>query len=235
MNFARINAIILKELQDIKTNANVSVMYILPLILAVLYKYLIPGMPKGLPLGMGLLFLVVLVGMYVPSMMIAEEKEKNTIEVLMLSPAKPAEVLIGKGILTLISVMITSVILIFAVGDGFAHVDVVLIATFLCSIVAILIGMMVGLVSPNQMATGIYGMPVYMLLLLIPMLSMSGNTVINTIAKVFPTYYFYDMLMKAWMNDASLMTMGLNLAVLVGSIVILSVILLVFYRRHRLE
>lgn len=235
MKLARVNAIVIKELQDIKANMNVSVMYLIPVLMAVLYKFLIPGMPKGMPLGMGLLFLVVMVGMYVPSMLIAEEKEKNTIEVLMLSPAKPAEVLIGKGVLTMVSILITATILVLVVGEGSAHVSVMLVSTVLCSVASILIGMMVGLLSPNQMSTGIYGMPIYMLLLLMPMLSMSGNNIINAIAKVFPTYYYYDMLMKAWTNDAALRTMGLDMGVLAGSIVVCFVILLALYRKRGLQ
>lgn len=235
MKLARINAIVLKELQDIKTNSSVTVMYVLPIILAMLYKYLIPGLPHGMPLGFGLLILVVMVGMYVPSMMIAEEKEKNTIEVLMLSPAKPTEVLIGKGILTFLSILLTSVILVAVAGNGTAHLSVILVGTVLCSIVSILIGMIVGLLSPNQMATGVYGMPIYLLLLMIPMLSMTGNTIMNTVAKAFPTTYYFDMLMKAWMNDAALRTMGLNVAVLAGSVVVCFAALLVFYRKRGLE
>jgi len=87
LSFKRIAAIAVKELHDFKTNINILIMYIIPIMIAYIYDKLIPGMPEGFALMFGLLFLVVLVGMYVPPMMIAEEKEKKTLSVLLLSPA----------------------------------------------------------------------------------------------------------------------------------------------------
>ena len=52
--------------------------------------------------GVGIITLMafLFVAGFVQSMVIAEEKEKHTLRVLMLSPASSVEVLIGKSILT---------------------------------------------------------------------------------------------------------------------------------------
>lgn len=47
-----------------------------------------------------------MVATYVQCCLIAEEKEKNTLRSLMLSPASTSEILIGKSTLTFISTML---------------------------------------------------------------------------------------------------------------------------------
>ena len=150
--------------------------------IAYIYDKLIPSMPEGFALMFGLLFLVVLVGMYVPSMMIAEEKEKKTLGVLLLSPATPVEIFIGKGLLTFVSILASMILLILiSSGNGFAHWDVIFVGGVLTTIFCILIGIIVGLLSKNQMATGVVGTPIYMALLLIPMLGSMGSSTLNKI------------------------------------------------------
>lgn len=196
-------------------------------------------MPEGFALSFGLLFLVVMVGMYVPSMMIAEEKEKKTLEVLLLSPASSVEIFIGKGLLTFISILISFIILVAISGRvGIDHIGVILIGGLLTAVFCIQVGIIVGLLSKNQMATGVVGTPVYMALLLIPMLGSMGSPVLKKIAKVFPTYYYNDMLYKAlggFEGSQTLLDMGPELGILLGSILIAFVLLLVVYRKKGLN
>lgn len=72
------------------------------------------------------------------------------------------DVFIGKGLLTLISIFVTGFILMLITANGFANLDVIIVSTLASSIFAILVGMTVGLLSPNQMATGIVGTPIYL-------------------------------------------------------------------------
>lgn len=51
-------------------------------------------------LTMPVLMAYTMVGLFVQAIITAEEKEKQTLRVLMLSPATGAEVLIGKGVMT---------------------------------------------------------------------------------------------------------------------------------------
>ena len=188
LSFKRIGAILIKEAHDFKTNINILIMYLIPILLAYIYDNFIPGMPRGFALSFGSLFLVVMVGMYVPSMMIAEEKEKKTLEVLLLSPANSVEVFIGKGLLTFISIIVSFIILIAMFGGvGPDQMAVILVGGILTAVFCIQVGIIVGLLSKNQMATGVVGTPVYMALLLVPMLGSMGSPTLEKIAKVFPT------------------------------------------------
>jgi ABC-2 type transport system permease protein len=207
-------------------------------LLAYIYNNFIPGMPKGFALSFGLLFLVVMVGMYVPSMMIAEEKEKKTLEVLLLSPASSVEVFIGKGLLTFISIIVSFIILIaMSGGVGFDETVVILVGGILTAVFCIQVGIIVGLLSKNQMATGVVGTPVYMALLLVPMLGSMGSPALEKIAKVFPTYYYNDMLYRVlyeFEGNHTLIDMLPELGILLGSIFVAFVLLLLVYRKRGL-
>ena len=231
INLARVKAVMIKERQDIGKNSNILVMYFLPILMTLIWSRIIPNMPQGFALGFGLLLLVVMVGMYVPSMMIAEEKEKNTIEVLLLSPATPAEVFIGKGALTIILMFFTSIILLIIGGVEIRLLPVILVGTVLTSIFSVFLGMVVGILSPNQMATGVIGMPVYLLLLLIPQLSVLGVEIINQIGKFLPTYYYFELLRLALEKGQGWSNMLTHFLIIIMSIVITFIVLLLVYRR----
>jgi ABC-2 type transport system permease protein len=115
------------------------------------------------------------VGTLVPAMLIAEEKEKKTLEVLMLSPAKPVEVFTGKGLLTLVTMLLFAVLVMLIAGTPGAAYPLILLSTILVSVTCIIIGMIVGLLAQNQMATGIIGLPVFLPFIMLPFLSFGGN------------------------------------------------------------
>jgi ABC-2 type transport system permease protein len=235
MNTARVMTILRKEAQDIRSNLNITFMFILPIVLTLIYSHLIPDMPRGFALSFGLLFLATMVGMYVPAMIIAEEKEKRTLEVLMLSPATPADIFMGKGMLTLIAIVVSTVVLLLISGNGPANLAVIAVGMTLTSITCIFIGMLIGLAVQNQMATGVIGTPVYMLFMLIPLLAHLGDGFITQIARALPTHYLLDMLDLAMNQRLGLSDMGFHLAFLSGSVVTTFVLLLLVYRYKGLE
>ncbi len=227
-----ISAILLKEFQDLKKNINLMTMFLLPVLLTLTFTYLIPDMPAGAALNFGLLFLVVMMGMYVPSMLIAEEKEKNTLEVLLLSPAGAREVLIGKGLLTYISILIVTVLLALLVGLERDSLIIIFLATALISIFSIFVGMMVGLLSPNQRSTGTIGLPVYMLLILVPQLAtMSGAGFMNFLAALLPTTYYFQIQERAMTGSPHLWDIRIELAVIIMSILVSFAALVFLYRK----
>ena len=228
--FARITAVFLKEIQDIRKNPNILVMYALPVLLTLLWNNIMPGMPPGMALSFGLLFLVVMVGMYVPSMMIAEEKEKKTIEVLLLSPATPAEVIIGKGLLTLLSIIMVAIFLVLITGNQLQGLLTILLATVLTSIFAIFVGMIVGLLAKNQMSTGVVGMPVYLLLLIVPQVAEMAPGAVQIMAMFLPTYHYLLILDYVLTASASPVRILSNLGFIAFSSFIVFLLLLYIYK-----
>lgn len=192
-------------------------------------------MPEGFALSFGLLFMVVMIGMYVPSMIIAEEKEKKTLEVLLLSPATAVEVFTGKGLITFISMVITTFILLLISGSGFEHLGVIIPATFVASIFSIFLGIVVGLLAPNQISTGLVGTPIYMLLYLFPLLGGMGVEIMEKIGVFLPTSYYYKMLELLFTENRGLGDMLPQLGVLALSAVVTFLLVLLVYKKKGFE
>lgn len=235
IRFRIIRAIIIKELQDIRTNSNLLVMFAMPIFFTFVWDNLMSELPQGFGAAFGLIFLVVMVGMYVPSMLIAEEKEKKTIEVLMLSPARPAEVFLGKGMLTFIAIIGISVIITLMVGVAPTTQMTVIFATGLTSLFAIFIGMMVGLIANNQMSTGVVGLPVYLLLLLVPQLAGMGPKFIDVLARILPTYYYLRILELALIEALPIIDLLPQLIIIAFSTIITFLLLIFTYTKKGLS
>ncbi len=235
LSTSHVKAIVIKEIQDMRTNLNILLIYALPVFLTFLYQRVIPDIPAGFAISFGLLFLVAMVGMYVPSIMIAEEKEKKTLEVLLLSPATPLEVFMGKGLTTFGSMLIALLVVFIIGGVSLANGIVILVGTILAGIVCIIIGMIIGLLVQNQMGTGVVGTPIYLVFMLIPLLANIDEGVIQTVAKLLPTYYFMDMVMLAFTEGRGLLDFGFHIFILVSSIALSLAILLYIYDKRGLD
>ena len=155
----------------------------------------------------------------------------------MLSPAGAGDVLLGKGLLTFISIILVSIILIFITGMGAQNFGAVLLSTILISIFSIFIGMMVGLLAPNQMATGTIGLPVYLLLLLVPQLaSVNGQSgILNLLARFLPTNYYFRILEMSLNQGLLLRDMLTEIGIIVLSILLTFLMLIYVYKRKGLS
>lgn len=231
----RVGAILMKELQDIRTNANVLVMFLLPIFIFLIYKQFMPDYPKSWVLAFSLTMLIGEVAIFVLAMLIAEEKEKRTLEVLMLSPARPLEVFAGKGLLTLLLVVLFTLILVFLSGTGMAGIGPILVGTLLSTVVCIFLGMLVGLLAANQMATGIIALPIILPFILIPFLSTLGDEIVQKISLFIPTYHYYMMITLSISRNLGLTALLPYIGALAGSGLIFLGILQLVYRKKGLE
>lgn len=235
MSLKRIAAIVLKELRDLRSNLNVLLIFVIPILLTLLYQYVLPDMVTELAISFGLLFLVTMSGMYVPSMTIAEEKEKRTLEVLLLSPASPLEVFVAKGFTTFSLIMIVQFGFLFLAQLSWKPSAVIFVATALTAIFCILVGMIIGLVVKNQMGTGIVGTPIYMLFMLVPLLSEINDGFISQLAKLLPTHYYFKILQYLLGYGQNIKSILPNLIVILVSILVALFALLLVYRYKSLN
>ena len=237
MNLKRVGAIFIKELQDIRTNWNQLFMYIMPIGFAFIYCKLIPQdqLSKGTGLILGLSSLVTMAGILIPAMMIAEEKEKRTLEVLLLSPAKPGEIFLGKSLTTFILMIICMFIMLLIDNQNWGNLPIILVSTAAVSAFCILFGLIAGIFSKNQMSTGIVSMPLVFLLLMLPMFAIIGINQLKTVASAMPTYHYLELLKKAIADGKGFADSILEFGVLIGGIIIATSILLVVCRKKGLE
>lgn len=195
-------AILRKEAQDIVTNFNVSIMYLLPLGIVILFQQVMRMMETGAIAGFGVVFLAGMAGLYVPSMLIAEEREKRTLQMLMLSPATPVEIFAGKGLLTLISTTAVALVIYLVLGIPAGQIPLLLLVFVLAVAACIPLGIVIGILAPNLLSTGLVGMPLYISFTLLPMLS-PADEFIDKLSRLVPTYYLFEATMGLISQEAT--------------------------------
>ncbi|WP_226528617.1 ABC transporter permease [Metabacillus niabensis] len=154
-------AIFQKDYKDISKNMYVSFTAIIPLVMALLYgsqgemtidtQYIIINMTLSL------------VAAFIQCSLIAEEKEKNTLRGLMLSPASTVEILAGKGMLTFITTIFIITVSCFLIEYKPENVMVIAIAIVLSTLFYIGLGTFLGLMTKSVMEASVVIMPFFFL------------------------------------------------------------------------
>ena len=165
-------AVISKQMKDTFKNKAVLIQLVMLPVLAMVMEQVIR--PEGLP---ELFYTKLFAAMYMAmapltavASIIAEEKEKNTLRVLMMSNVKPGQYLTGVGAYVWIVSMIGSIL--FAVSLHAADIPFFFLVMGVGFIISIVMGAVIGIGSKNQMSATSLGTMVMCVLSFIPMLSM---------------------------------------------------------------
>lgn len=173
--------ILKKQWKDTFKNKTVLIQFILfPLMTLVMENVIsMEGMPEHF---FARLFSVMYVGMAPltsAAAIIAEEKEKNTLRVLIMANVKPVEYLMGVGSYLWILCMAASVVMGTVAGlrgmEFFIYEAVMAMGILL----SILLGSAIGIYSENQMMATSLSLPVMMVFSFAPMLSQFNEKIAN--------------------------------------------------------
>lgn len=197
MKMRKVTAIFQKQVKDTFKNKSVLIQFIMFPVMAVIMQNAIQmeGIPKNYFV---ILFSTMYIGMAPLTSMssiISEEKEKNTLRVLLMSNVRAVEYLLGVGAYTFLICIIGSAVLAI-VGDytGMEYISFLFIMG-LGIFISILIGAAIGTWSKNQMSATSVTVFVMMLFSFLPMLSMFNDT----IAKI--SKFTYSQQLSNLMND----------------------------------
>lgn len=169
ISIKRINAIVQKELKDSFKNWQVLLMALVPIMFAFVFSQMqAPEEEALIFVLMPLLMALTMTCAFVQSMIIAEEKEKHTLRVLMLSPATSFEVLIGKSILSFLLSLATVLACFVLSGQSIPYPVVFIPITVICIIFFIAIGTVIGLFAKTMSETSLTGLPVMFLFMMGP-------------------------------------------------------------------
>ncbi|SER51793.1 ABC transporter permease [Psychrobacillus sp. OK032] len=157
-SWKRVNAILQKDFKDFSRNTAVSIVIFLPIILAAVYGRM--GLDSIQAHYMNINMTFAMVGTYVQCCLIAEEKEKNTLRGLMLSPASTLEILGGKSLLTFLLTIIIVFFSAFLSEYKPANITIVAFAIVLSTLFYIGIGTLLGLVAKSVMESSVIVLPV---------------------------------------------------------------------------
>ena len=224
-------AIIKKQLKDTLKNKTVLIQFIMFPILTLIMNsaVVIDGMPENFFVN---LFATMYIGMAPLTSMaaiIAEEKEKNTLRVLIMSNVKPHEYLLGIGIYVWVICMIGATVICTA-GGYRPQVSVTFMGIMAIGILAsLLAGAAIGTWSHTQMMATSVAIPVMMFFSFMPMLSLF-NTTIAKIAKF--TYSEQISLMLGQINNLQLKAE--NIYIIIVNIFIAAALFAITYKKCRL-
>lgn len=161
-------AIFQKDYKDLSRNLFVSSTLIMPIFFAVFYSKVGDG-------GMFITYFVInitfsLVATFVQCALIAEEKEKNTLRGLMLSPASTLDILLGKSALTFVTTLLLVAICAWIMGYAPANLFIISLAMIASTLFYIGIGTTLGLMTKTVMEASLIIMPVFFFFSFSPML-----------------------------------------------------------------
>lgn len=158
LSMKRVNAIFQKDFKDFSRNMAVSITIFLPLLAAALYGRMGIDTLQAHYMIFNMTF--ALVATYVQCCLIAEEKEKNTLRGLMLSPASTFEILGGKSLLSFVLTM--GIIIFSAVLTEYRPANLVIVsaAIVLSSFFYIAVGTLLGLIAKSVMESSVIVLPV---------------------------------------------------------------------------
>lgn len=227
-----ISAILWKQLKDTLKNKAILTQFLMLPTMTIIMENAIKV--KDLPEHF---FAIMFAGMFVGmapltsmSSIIAEEKERNTLRVLLMSNVKPLAYLTGVGIYTFGMCMIGAVVI--ALAGGFRGVElcrfIIIMAVGIC--VSVVMGAVIGTMSKNQMMATSVSIPVMMIFSFVPMLSMFNDT-IKKVGGIAYTQQLSEML-----NNVSNLKIELEQVLVIGITMLLAAGLFVYaYKRSGLE
>lgn len=236
-----ISVLIKKDIKVLFTNKNILIVIFLPVVFAVLYQMIYGELISttseyaAFVLCFSALVNIVAIPLTGLGMMIAEEKEKHTLRVLMLSDVSASEYLMSKIIVNLIVMEIIGFIIFCITGISFSQLPSYIFVTTITALAILLFGAVIGIIGKDQMSTSNLATPLMFLFLLPPMLGEFNDFMAN-IAKFVPTFALNELLkvIVAGRSIFSLSILG-NYA-LIGVWIIIGVASFVFmYKKKRFD
>lgn len=161
ISLKRVNAIFQKDFKDFSRNWAVSSVLFVPIGLGFMYGR--AGVEDLTSHYLLINLAMAMVATFVQCCLIAEEKEKNTLRGLMLSPASTMEIIGGKSLLSFILTLGVIVLTSYLSGYQPADTAVIVVAVVLSSLFYIAMGTILGLYSKSVMEASLIVMPVILI------------------------------------------------------------------------
>ncbi|MFB5663506.1 ABC transporter permease [Alteribacillus sp. HJP-4] len=162
LSFKRMYAIFEKDLKDLSKNMFVLTTLLMPLVFALMFS-------RSETVSIEIYFLVInmtfsAVGTFVQSAIIAEEKEKNTLRGLMMSPASTIDILAGKSLVSIVLTVVTMILCLFILDYEMTNPALTILAFGISLLFFIGLGTILGLLTRSLMEASVVIVPVIFVL-----------------------------------------------------------------------
>lgn len=179
MNMRIVVAILNKQVKDTLKNKEVLVQFIMfPAIALVMVNAIkLPGMPENFFVTLFATMYIGMAPLTAMSAILAEEKEKNTLRVLLMSNVKASEYLLGTGFYVWAVCMLGA--LAFGLMGHYQGGELALFMTVMGVgiLASLIIGAAIGIWSRSQMGATSLAVPVMMVFAFLPMIAMFNENV----------------------------------------------------------
>lgn len=222
-----------KTMKDTGKNIALLIQFIMfPLMAAIMENAIqLEDMPEHFFVGMFAVMHIGMAPLNVTTAVIAEEKEKNTLRVLLFGGVRPVEYLIGIGGYIFSACMIGAVV--FAVLGDYRGTEFVQFLLIMAAgiIVSMLLGAVIGIRSKSQITATTVMTPVMMVFAFLPMLSMFNDT----IAKIADIAYSQQIQLLLNGLESQTAPEAKSLIVIAASALIAAVMFALAYRKTGLS
>lgn len=229
----RFQAIVQKEYKDSVKNPQVLLMAGLPVLLAFIYGQMSESSLELITFP--LLMALSMTGAFVQAMLIAEEKEKHTLRVLMMSPANGAEVMLGKSLITALITALSMVLSILVTNTTFTHLGLLTLLSVISLIMFLAFGIIIGLLSRTVQESTIVGLPVILIFVFGAMFGpMMNQPILTKIVYYLPSYQYLELI-NALEKGVPLVDQLNGLWIMLGWMVLSLVAVAVAYRKKSFD
>lgn len=158
ISLKRARAIFVKDYKEFSRNYALSISLLVPIMFALLFRSAGPSLPGAIGFLLNTSF--VLLTCLTQACLIAEEKERNTLRSLMMTPATTMDVLIGKSTLVFVMSAVALAIATYILGYEPASIWAFVAAIILSIILYTAAGTICGLFSKTLLEASLSIMPV---------------------------------------------------------------------------
>jgi len=176
------------------------------------------------------LYSVVLSAVLLPAMAVVSEKEKKTMTALAATPTTLGEIFVSKGVIgAVLSLFMGIVILVINQAFGMQPWLLVLVLG-LGAVMGTIIGLLVGAFLKDITSLLAFA-KIGGILLIAPALIYMFPQIPQWIGRIFPTYYIVEPIVELVQRGGIWPDIALNVFILIGLIVLLSIILSIVLRK----
>jgi ABC-2 type transport system permease protein len=182
--------------------------------------------PPGAAFRVDLYLLVMLLvmsltmtGAFVVPLLLVEEKEKHTMEFLLVSPATAQEVVAGKALTGLVYSALGAAAMLLLNRGWMGNWPVTILAAALGALFMVAVGLLMGSIFQNTMQVNTWS-SIILLLLLLPtwFTVIQMPPAVNAIVRLIPTFYLADLLNRS-LGGGVLQSAGfIDLGVIIASL-----------------
>lgn len=194
-----------------------------------------PEVMNAYALSMGLVMNISMSGIYGTSLLLAEEKEKKTLRVLMTSSVNGLEYFLGSILPVFFATVIINFLLMPVSGYMITGRNLLSFsaATILASLISCIIGMLMGIFAKNQVSASTITTPVLLLFMLVPMFS-SFIEILSKISRLFFTGIIMDMVSAIASGKGTILSIS-SIIIMLVEIILAIALFVFFYRRNGFE